>query len=359
MLKILLLTKYPRLGASSRLRTLQYIPYLESRNIQVSVNSFFDEDYLGALYRTGKRSPIRLFKYIWRRFKALLLAGSYDLVWVEKEIFPYLPAFAEKWLKWHNIPYIVDYDDAIFHNYDLSKRRIVRFLLADKIDAVMKNSHAVIAGNQYLAERAARALAKRIEIIPTVVDHYRYQIDREKGSKITIGWIGSPSTQKYIIDIHSALLKVCSAYNAKILLVGATSDVVSCLPGLEVEVLPWSESGEVQTIARMDIGIMPLVDGPWEKGKCGYKLIQYMACGVPVVASAVGVNIDIVKQNECGLLAGDVKSWELALSKLLASEVDRERFGRAGRKAVASKYSLEAQAPELERIFRDVVIKAR
>ena len=300
-MKVLLLTKYPRMGASSRLRSLQYLPALADEGVEVTVSSLFDEPYLKSLYEGGRRPRRHAVLLYVRRLLVLFSGLRYDLVWMEKELFPYFPAIFERLLSLIGIKYVVDYDDAIFHNYDMSRSGLIRKVLGRKVDTVMAHSACVIAGNEYLASRATQAGASRVEIIPTVVDHTRYRLSHSKeAGNLVIGWIGSPSTQRYVVDIKDALQAVCGKLDARLMLVGATGEIVKQLNGLPVEVIPWSEDTEVENIAKMDVGIMPLVDGPWERGKCGYKLIQYMASGVPVVASPVGVNVDIVNRYGCG-----------------------------------------------------------
>ena len=355
-MKVLVFTKYPRMGASSRLRTLQYLPILEQQGFEFTVHSIFDESYLKNLYNNGSRSRLAILKYYSKRLLTLPSVYRYDLIWIEYELFPYLPAIAERVLALIGKKYVVDYDDAIFHNYDLANNPILRRFLAKKIDTVMANASCVIAGNAYLAERAQVADAKRIELVPTVVDHARYvPLKKTEDSKKVIGWIGSPSTQKYVLDIKQALRTVCEHHSARLLLVGATQDIVDQLPDIQVEVVPWSEDSEVEWIQKMDIGIMPLPDGPWEKGKCGYKLIQYMACGVPVIASAVGVNSYIINSSKCGYLAESEEQWANSLEALLSSAEQREIFGKAGRKAVKEIYSLQVQAPILALIFKSII----
>lgn len=351
-MKILLLSKYSRKGASTRLRSLQYLPFLEAEGFQVAVSSLFDDQYLDQLYQHGKRVPVRMMILYLRRLFVLLTVFRYDLIWIEKEIFPYIPAVAERMLRWLGKRYVVDYDDAIFHNYDLSGNPVLRRFLGRKIDAVMRCASCVVAGNDYLAGRAKTAGASCVELVPTVVDATRYDSKEslKKGCPV-IGWIGSPSTQNYVVDIAPVLTSLCQKHNARMLLIGASADVASEFPGLDVEVVPWSEASEADLIAGIDIGIMPLADGPWEKGKCGYKLIQYMACGIPVIASPVGVNVDIVSASQCGLLAANSAEWEIALAKLLESPAQRLQLGRAGRKAVETRYSLAVQAPVLAGLF--------
>jgi glycosyltransferase involved in cell wall biosynthesis len=356
VMKILFLSKYSRLGASSRLRCLQYLPSLEKSGVEVVVQSLFDDDYLKHLYSSGRRPVLRSLYCYLKRFFTIFTVRQYDVIWIEKELFPFFPATVERLLRIFGPPYVVDYDDAIFHNYDLSSHLLIRKTLGKKIDVVMRNALCVIAGNDYLASRAKAAGAKDVVVVPTVVDKDRYLAKRDSTCEsLVIGWIGSPSTQKYVVDIRQALFSVCEQFGACIKLMGATPQIVEELPELPVEVLPWSEDGEVDFIRQLDIGIMPLVDGPWEKGKCGYKLVQYMASGVPVVASPVGVNVEIVDGNRCGLLADSLEQWESALRKLLGNADQRLDYGRAGRAAVENKYTVHVQVMALNKIFSEIV----
>lgn len=353
-MKVLLLTKYTRMGASSRLRSLQYLTGLNDAGIEVTTSSLFDDAYLDSLYKQGQRSIVAVLLRYYLRLKVLLTVRRYDLVWVEKEIFPYMPAFAERLLAIAGRPYVVDYDDAIFHNYDLSSNPIIRYVLGSKIDKVMRHAACVIAGNEYLADRAREAGAQRIQVIPTVVDHTRYIVrDLEPGEPLVIGWIGSPSTQKYVLEIKSALEYACLKYGAVLSLIGATPQIAEAFAQIQVDVIAWSEETEAELIRQMDVGIMPLPDGPWEKGKCGYKLIQYMACGVPVVASPVGVNVDIVQKAGCGLLAISEAEWKTSLIQLLESAMLRRQVGDAGRSTVENIYSLQQQGSVLARVLSD------
>ena len=354
--KILVFCKYPRKGASSRLRTLQYLPCLEQQGFNITVKSLFDEEYLKNLYGKNSRSRLAIVGYYLKRLFTLLSVWRYDLIWIEYELFPYFPAFIERFLALLGKRYVVDYDDAIFHNYDMSTNQKIRRFLGGKIDVVMAKSACVVAGNAYLAERANAAGAKCIKQIPTVVDSARYTpIKITESEQPVIGWIGSPSTQKYVVGVYDALFAVCVVYNARLMLVGATAEIVNDLVGLDVDVLPWSEASEAELIGKMDIGIMPLPDGPWEKGKCGYKLIQYMACAVPVIGSPVGVNVDIIEGSKCGLLADTLEQWIIALETLLSSTQERKRLGNAGREAVETKYSLQVQAPILAHTFHEII----
>ncbi|HEY3113565.1 MAG TPA: glycosyltransferase family 4 protein [Gemmatimonadaceae bacterium] len=291
-----------------------------------------------------------------KRLLQLLTFYRYDLIWIEKEIFPYLPAWVERFLKFVGKPYVVDYDDATFHTYDRSTNPLIRRLLGRKIDAVMRHSSCVVAGNQYLANRAVEAGATKVRIVPTVVDSSRYSVKPDAVSEPrVIGWIGSPSSAKYLLPIRAALIGACKSHNARLLLIGATPEIATEFPDVEVQVVPWTEETEARLIRLMDIGIMPLRDGPWELGKCGYKLIQYMACGVPVIASPVGSNSEIVSSSKAGVLASTIQEWEQALQQLLRSAETRTIFGRRGREAVERNYSLRSQVVAVEQVLEEAI----
>ncbi|AZR42378.1 glycosyltransferase family 4 protein [Marinobacter salarius] len=350
-MKVLLLSRYGPLGASSRVRFLQYLPYFQSLGANVTVEPLLSDAYLRALYSGGSRWQ-EVLRGFGRRILALLGGRRFDVVIIEKELFPFLPAIAERFLNLIGVPYVVDYDDALFHRYDCHPNPVVRCLLGHKIDAVMRHSSAVIAGNGYLAERAQKAKAKRIEIIPTVVDIDRYRPSlKDVGEVPIVGWIGTPQTSRYLKLLLPVFESIQKQVPVRFVAVGARKEDFR---GTPVEVWQWSEETEVESIQRFDIGIMPLEDSAWERGKCGYKLIQYMACGVPVVASPVGVNCEIVEQEMNGLLASSANEWEKALRRLLGVDASvRNDIGGHGRMRVEGWYSLQAQAPRLFPLVRE------
>jgi len=356
-MKILCLTRYGRLGASSRLRLMQYFPYLSSQGVDVTVNTLLDDSYLTALYDGQSKQFWKIFLAYIRRISVLLRSQYYDLIWIEKELFPWLPAWAGQLLGRLKVPYIVDYDDAIFHNYDLARYKWIRQCLGSKIDRVMGSSSLVTVGNIYLAERAQEAGAKQVEIIPTVVDIERYFTDSlSSRSTFTIGWIGTPKTAKYLSIIKTALQEVCANEQARLKLVGAGSMKIS---GIITENCEWREESETSYIQSFDVGIMPLLDGPWERGKCGYKLIQYMACAKPVVASPVGKNKEIVIHGKTGYLASNHNEWVNALKSLINDTEMCKEMGRLARKRVESEYSLQVTAPKLLTLFQKVISETK
>ncbi|HIO50410.1 TPA: glycosyltransferase [Candidatus Poribacteria bacterium] len=351
-MRVLLLSRYGRLGASSRVRSFQYLPFLELKGWQVDVRPLFSDNYVRSLYN-GKSRGLEVLAGYCRRLKDLVHAGQYDLIWIEKEAFPFMPALAEWLLAKVGVPYVVDYDDALFHRYDSHRRWLIRSILGRKIGSVMRYAALVIAGNEYLAEYARAVGAKCVEIVPTVVDLTRYEIvHSDSNHPLVVGWIGSPSTSHYLAVIAPVIESLSKEFDVRFVAVGASEESVCDLP---MEAKPWSEETEIQSIRGFDIGIMPLVDDPWERGKCGYKLIQYMACGVPVVASPVGVNKDIVEPGGNGYLAQDLHDWAQALRRLMSDKELRQRLGDNGRQQVEARYSLQVQAHRLEKLMRSVL----
>lgn len=338
-MKIIYLTKYSTNGASSRLRSFQYFPLLENEGIQVTVRPFFDEAYLNNLYAGKKASLFKLLGFYLSRFFTLFTLYKYQRVVIEKELFPYFFSWFEKILFLLNVKYIVDYDDAIFHNYDLNSNKLISFFLKNKIGNVMKYSHCVIAGNRYLAQKAKDSGASKIEILPTVIDTNKYKVKENfSNSTIVIGWIGTPSTFKYIKKFEPIFLKLKKIYDVELHIVGAKEDS-QC--NKEIKFIEWSEANEVDLITKFDIGVMPLENTLWERGKCSYKLIQYMGCGIPVVASAVGMNNEVVQNGKNGFLVNDENEWIQRLCDLIIDKEMRISQGAVGRSMVIEKFNLE------------------
>lgn len=352
-MNILLLSRYTRMGASSRLRTMQYLSTLTREGLSVQVFPFFDDAYLQALY-SGQQTRGSIIGYMVRRIKQLRMRPTPDLIWMEYEALPWIPWLIERVILPRGVPIVSDYDDAVFHRYDKHRRGAVRALLGRKIGRVMAASDLVMAGNPYLADHAQRAGANRVETIPTVVDLKAYGVGpaRKSDSTPRVGWIGIPQNWKaFAQPIH---IVVDPLLKQKLALFRAVGAGMQAKTEGTLEILPWTEDTEVSLIQSMDIGIMPLPDTPWARGKCGYKLIQYMACGLPVVASPVGVNSEIVEHGVNGFLAETDDEWRAAIATLLTDADLRRRMGDAGRKKVEEQYSLQVWGPRVAQLLRSV-----
>ena len=220
MMKILLLSRYDNLGASSRYRSYQFLPFMQNNGIEVTIIPLLDDDYLLSKY-AGKSVLLKIIRAYIKRLVKILDVVKYDLIWIEYELFPLLPAWFEKTIN-KKVPYIVDYDDAIFHRYDRHPNPIIKKLLGNKIDQVMASAALVTAGNTYLAQRAIESGAKRVEILPTVIDLDRYPPPPTYSERAsTIGWIGSPTTTKHFQTIESALQTISQKQDIQIVAIGA------------------------------------------------------------------------------------------------------------------------------------------
>lgn len=345
-MQILALTRYERLGSSSRVRFYQYFPYLQANGVTILKEPFFSNDYLQSLYAGQRVSLQDIFRSYIRRLAVLARSSSFDLLWIEKELLPLFPAGLEALLQIFKIPYVVDYDDAVFHRYEKHSNLLIRIFLKHKIDHVMRHSTLVIAGNEYLADRAIRAGASRVELLPSVVDVNQYLLkENSAGPTVEVGWIGSPVTVPNLDLIRDAMNILHREINFRIVLIGAGA--ADPFPNVPTSRFPWNEKSEISIGQNFDIGVMPLIDGPFERGKCGYKLVQYMAGGLPVIASPVGVNRQIVEPGINGYLAESTEDWLVALRDLMNNLSKRTKMGQAGRQKAEQMYNLQVTAPKL------------
>jgi hypothetical protein len=355
-MKVLMLSRYERLGASSRMRFYQYLPWLEAAGISITMAPLFSDAYVQGLQRNTK-SPLDALRAYAGRVQALLASREFDLLWIEKETLPWLPAWVEKMLLPGAVPYVLDYDDAVFHYYDENRNPVVKALLAGKHPALMQGAALVVAGNVYLAEFARQAGAPHVEVVPTVIDLARYPLAPRKravGDTLPcVGWIGQRATASFLAPYAPIFERLSAEGLARFAAIGIDAKSL----GLPMDSIPWVEATEVDSISSCDIGIMPLVDEPFERGKCGYKLIQYMACGLPVVASPVGVNRQIVEHGVNGFLAETPEQWEQALRTLLANPELRQRMGQAGRQKFERQYCIQVTGPTLARLLIEAAKK--
>lgn len=350
LLRVLALPRYGPLGASSRLRMWQYLPWLEAAGLNVVVRPLLPDSYIHDL-QGGRRSVLRLAAAYSRQIRTVSALKDFDVIWMEKELLPWVPGFMERGLLPRDVPLVLDYDDAVYHLYEQHRSPLIRSVLGRKHADAMRGAALVTVGNATLAERAYRAGAPNTQIVPTVIDLKRYPLRppyQEHDRTPTVCWIGQRSTAAFLAPYRDLFASLASEGTLSFTAIGIDA-VALRLPMMS---LPWSQAGEVDAIMRCDIGIMPLVDGPFERGKCGYKLIQYMACSLPVVASPVGVNCQIVDHGVNGFLASTEQEWRQALTTLAVDPELRARMGRAGRAQVEALYSLQNSGPLVANLLR-------
>jgi glycosyltransferase involved in cell wall biosynthesis len=367
-IRVLALSPIPEEGAGCRFRIAQFIPYLKSVGIEVTLSSLFTPDFFDLVYKPGNylRKAVTFAGLSIKRLDLLRDVSRFDLVFIYREIFPIGPALIERLLtSGGRPPVIFDFDDAIFlPSVSDANRLIAALKQPHKVQTIIRHSDQVIVGNPFLAAYAQR-FNSAVATIPTCVDTSRFVPSSDalsnNGSGASrepiVGWIGSPTTAGYIRNLADVLRRVHDRHPFLLRVSGAGQPLA--LPGVHVENPDWALDREVQLFNTCDIGVYPLTDNEWSKGKCGFKAIEFMACGVPVVASAVGVNRDIIQDGVNGFLASTEDEWVEKLARLLSDVELRRRFALAGRRTIEERYSLDVNAPRLGAIIREVAERAR
>lgn len=348
MIKVLGLALYGPLAASTRYRLGQYVPGLASQGINLQICHLLGDNYLRRRF-TDRAAPVAaMLKDAVMRLATLLGQTKYDAAMLHCELFPLVPGWMERAMI--RLPYIYDFDDAFYLKYRSGRLGFARPLLGNKFDSVISGAAAVTAGNQVLAKYAGQ-YNLNTHYMPTVVDTGRYLPARTKINEIfTVGWIGSPSTAPYLAELISPLSILGHEGPVRLVVIGGKAPAI---PNVSVVEVDWHEQTEVELINSFDVGVMPLPDDDWARGKCAFKLIQYMACGVPVIASRVGANSEVVN-DKSGLLATTPDEWIAGLRMLRDQTNKRFEMGQAGRDRVVQRYSLHRNLPLLESVIRQV-----
>jgi glycosyltransferase involved in cell wall biosynthesis len=327
-----------------RYRCEQYIPYLKQAGFDciyspILINEKEDKDF----YTPGNyfKKLLLFAKGILRRVKDVLRANEFDIIFIYREAFMTGTVLFEKLLKKSGVKIIYDFDDAIWH-HDISEgnKAIGWLKRAEKTNDIIALADLVFAGNGYLASHALQ-FNKNVAVIPSTIDLNYYRIvPAKKMGTVVIGWSGSLTTIEHFKSIVPVLKKLKNKYGSNV-----AFTVFGCPEYTNLELgiagIKWTPQNEVQQIAQFDIGIMPLPDNEWTRGKCGMKGLQYMALEVVAVMSAVGENINIIQDGENGFLAASETEWMDKLSLLIESKSLRENLGKAGRKTIEEKYSCQ------------------
>jgi glycosyltransferase involved in cell wall biosynthesis len=354
-IRVLALSPIPEEGAGCRFRVAQYLPYLEQAGFDVTISPFYSREYFQLVYRHGHyiQKATKFLGLALKRVSELLTIGQYDLVFLYREAIPLGPPLVEWLIAKRGIPIVYDFDDAIFLPSVSEANRVISFLKhPGRVATILRHSRRVVVGNEFLAGYARRHNAA-VTVIPTAVDTTRFvpRTDRTlaPGQKPVVGWVGSPTTFAYLEALADVLREVSTRHPFTLMVSGAGRPVR--FPGVDVQEVSWSMRDEVTLFNRCDIGVYPLTDDEWSKGKCGFKAIQCMACGVPVVAAAVGVNREIVEDGVNSFLASTPAEWVDKLGRLLSDAALRERMSTAGRRTIEARYSLRVTAPQLAQVL--------
>jgi glycosyltransferase involved in cell wall biosynthesis len=338
-----------------RYRLEQWEPLLRERGVEITYAPFEDEELHSVVYKPGHMGKkLQLVsRNLARRLSTISKARKYDLVYILREAALLGPAVFERLLYQQRVPFVFDFDDAIFVTYRSPSNGYLSYLkFAAKTKTICRLASHVMVGNPYLAEYAGQVNDK-VTVIPTTIDTEKYRVPppRNADGPLTIGWTGSYSTVQHLDTLRGALKKLAETENFRLRVIGTPAYELS---PVAVEAMQWRATTELEDLSAIDIGVMPLPDDNWSKGKCGLKALQFMALGIPTICSPVGVNTDIIQDNENGFLAATEEEWVEKLTQLLRSAELRRRLGHAGRATVEQKYSAVTQAPRVYEIFRSV-----
>ncbi len=339
-----------------RYRFEQWDPLLRERGVDITYAPFEDEELHAAVHQPGMiGKKLRLVaRGLARRLDLVKKVKDYDLVYILREAALLGPPVFERLIHQSGAPIVFDFDDAIFVSYRSPSNGYLSYLkFASKTKTICRIASHVMVGNPYLAEYA-RQVNDRVTVIPTTIDTQKYLAPPPKKSSgpPVIGWTGSYSTVQHLDTLRGALKKLAERESFRLRVIGTPA--YDC-PPVDVEAMRWRADTELEDLSAIDIGVMPLPDDRWSKGKCGLKALQFMALGIPTVCSPVGVNTDIIQDDQNGFIAGTEDEWVDKLSRLLRSHELRQRLGHAGRVTVEQKYSAITQAPRVYEIFKSVL----
>ncbi len=353
-MRVLFVTQYGPLGASSRTRVFQYLPILEAEGIETVVRTVIPDVWSTRLGHDGavRRLLYYVFSFartVWVAFWTVLFLGDYDRVVIQKVLFPGPIA---RLLKRCREKVVYDFDDAIFTtDTPLGLLgRLSGWRRGASLPRMLYASRVAIVENDYTKDYAGQ-FCDRVEIITGPIDTDRYSPrDSADAQQVILGWIGSQTTTAYLDRITDILDRVAEVRpNVRLRLIGARPVRTK---RIETEARQWSLDTEVEDLTGCDVGLMPLPDDLWTRGKGGYKLLQYGAVGLPVVASPVGVNKEIVVDGETGFLVSDEEDWVSRLIELVDDPELRTRMGRAGRERMLQQFSLGHSSRKLIEILK-------
>lgn len=345
-----------------RFRLEQWAPYLRSQHgIHLDFCAFESDELSAALDTPANvvRKATFMLRDFWRRREHVRLARDYDAAVVFREASLFGPALYERVLARSAVPYILDFDDAIWmaNPPGAGKNGVfARLKFPEKTATIARLAGAVTVGNEFLASWA-RHHNPNVHVVPTSIELAKYSVQPELAidDPFVIGWMGSFSTLRYLATLRNAIARFGKTRRTELLVI-CDRPLEPAVEGVPTRFVPWHADKEAEHIGMMHVGVMPLTDEPFARGKCGCKALQYMAAGRPSVIAPVGVNVDIVKHGENGLLATTDDEWVRAFEELAASRDLRRAIAVAGRKTVVERFSAEASANAFAAAVHGIVV---
>jgi len=359
--RVLALPALPEFAAATRYRLLQYVPLLAELGIHADVSPFLSNRTFAGLYDRAQaaRTAAGVLAGVGRRAIDVARLGSYDVVWVQAQAALIGPPLVE-WLAHRRRALVLDLDDATY----IERRSSVFGAFASilkgrgKTDRILRSCDHAVCGNPTVAAYIA---GKGIPttVLPTLVDTHRFtpRAARPPG-EIVLGWMGTHSTFEYLLTLMPVFQRLATQYRFRLCVIGA-GRVDLRADGVDIEMRPWGLEREVEDLQSFDVAVYPIVADDWARGKSGFKAIQYLSCGIPYVASPVGVVASIGRPGLTHLEARSGEEWFDGLSRLLADAPLREAMGTAGRRYAVEQYSTRQAAATLAGVFRTVADKRR
>jgi len=337
-----------------RFRIEQWMPHLERLGVRFHFQPFMSQRLSEILYRPGHtiEKARAMLGDFGRRVVQALRCRRYDAVFLHREAALIGPPLIERTIAALKVPMVYEFDDAIYVPYVSPSNKYLSLLKfpAQKTDTLCRIASHVIVGNEVLRDYAAKR-NRNVTIVPTTIDTDKYTLsydDRPDG-ELVIGWSGSYSSVQYLEPLKPAFERLARTHRFRIEVIGATT---FNMDGVEVRSQDWRSETEVEDLRRIHIGVMPLPDEDWARGKCALKALQYMGLGIPTVVSPVGVNCEVIRHGVDGLLASTTDEWVEQLSALLTDAALRRRLGEAGRRRVVEEYSAAVHAPRVFEVLQ-------
>jgi len=354
MVRVLGLLPYPtRRAPGQRYRIEQWAPLLSKEGIDLTFTCFLRPQAMDILYEPGHmaaKAYETLIAYAKRIYEVAREPRRFDLAFVYREVALLGTAWLESIVS-RRLPIIYDFDDAIYLPTSAPENRLfARLKSQSKTRDICRLARHVTVGNDQLA-RFAALHSEAVTVIPSTIDTQEYRVEpRASGDKPVVGWTGTTTTVGYLEKLSSALRELRRRIDFDLRVIGCEA----LIEGLPTTYRPWRADSEVADLRPLDVGLMPLEDDEWSRGKCGMKALQYMALGIPPVVSPVGVNATIVRDGENGFHARSESEWVERIELLLRNPELRARLGAAARRTVEETYSARVQAPRMAQVFRSV-----
>ncbi len=350
-------------NASSRYRALQYFPILSEHGIHAEAS----RPVANPLYERwmehgsgGTRDKLPFYSlFLASRLVGVLHASQYDVVVIQRDLFPFGPPILERLLRRVNPHIVYDTDDATYLRPSFTPNTVwQRFRRFDKVTEVVRHARLVTVATEPIAAWV-RQHNPRVAIVPMTINTELYDAayarkkPRAEGAPIVLGWIGTRGGFPYVERLAPVFRQLAEKYPIQVRVVSGAFREIS-LPGVPLDARPWRPEADLDDVAAFDIGLVPLDDAPFEQAKFPGKLLRYLALGVPSVSSSVGATADIVQEGENGLLAASLDEWRDQLERLILDAGLRSRLVTAGRETVAQRYTIQRQGP----LFADVLKQA-